>query len=148
VTAYQPPPTRHWRRYGDDKLPTPAEAMGEPFAAFPSWFMRIECDRCGKVRMVNEVHTPQRAMSIRDIIAACRGSNSALDPVRGCFCPRLWAVPRGHHEVGEPAATIRAAVPQLGQRHVAAAGVHERLEVRVGLMPACLAPHQHADIAT
>jgi hypothetical protein len=23
--------------------------MVEPFAAFPSWFLRIECDRCGKV---------------------------------------------------------------------------------------------------
>jgi hypothetical protein len=34
--------------------------------------MRIECDRCGKVRMVNETHTPQRAMLIRDIIAKMR----------------------------------------------------------------------------
>jgi len=32
--------------------------MGELFAAFPSWFLRIECDRCGKVQMVNEVHAP------------------------------------------------------------------------------------------
>jgi hypothetical protein len=31
----RPPPTRHWRSYGDDKLPTPAEALGEPFSAFP-----------------------------------------------------------------------------------------------------------------
>jgi ribosomal protein S27E len=30
--------------------------MDEPFAAFPSWFLRITCDRCGKVRMVNEAH--------------------------------------------------------------------------------------------
>jgi hypothetical protein len=68
----RPIPARHWRSYGDDKLPTPAEAMAEPFAAFPSWFMRIECDRCGKVRMVNETHTPQRATPIRDIIARMR----------------------------------------------------------------------------
>jgi hypothetical protein len=68
----RPIPARHWRSYGDDKLPTGAEAMSEPFAAFPSWFMRIECDRCGKVRMVNETHTPQRAMPIRDIIARMR----------------------------------------------------------------------------
>jgi hypothetical protein len=26
--------------------------MDEPFRAFPSWFLRIECDRCGKVQMV------------------------------------------------------------------------------------------------
>ena len=42
--------------------------------AFPSWFMRITCDRCGKDRMLNEVHTleRQRAMPIRDIIARMR----------------------------------------------------------------------------
>jgi hypothetical protein len=68
----RPPPARHWRSYGDHPLPTGAEAMGEPFSAFPSWFMRIECDRCGKVRMISETHTPQRAMSIRDIIARMR----------------------------------------------------------------------------
>jgi hypothetical protein len=50
----RPVPKRHWRSYGDDKLPTGAEALDEPFAAFPSWFMRITCDRCGKDRMVNE----------------------------------------------------------------------------------------------
>ena len=44
-------PRQHWFSYGTDPLPTGAEAMGEPFAAFPSWFLRIECDRCGKVRM-------------------------------------------------------------------------------------------------
>ena len=27
-----------------------------PFSAFPSWFMRITCDRCGKMQMVNETH--------------------------------------------------------------------------------------------
>jgi hypothetical protein len=68
----RPIPARHWRSYGDNKLPTPAEAMNEPFRAFPSWFMRIECDRCGKVRMVNEAHTAQREMPIRDIIARMR----------------------------------------------------------------------------
>jgi hypothetical protein len=48
VTGFRPPPQRHWRSYGTDLLPTPAEALGEPFSAFPSWFLRIECDRCGK----------------------------------------------------------------------------------------------------
>ena len=43
------PPQRHWRRHGTDPLPTGAEALDEPFNAFPSWFLRIECDRCGKV---------------------------------------------------------------------------------------------------
>ena len=44
-------PQRHWRSYGTDPLPTGAEALAEPFAAFPSWFLRITCDRCGKDRM-------------------------------------------------------------------------------------------------
>ena len=53
-------PNRHWRSYGDHPLPTGREALDEPFAAFPSWFMRVTCDRCGKDRMLNETHTPER----------------------------------------------------------------------------------------
>ena len=41
-------PPRHWRSYGTDRLPSGAEALDQPFRAFPSWFMRITCDRCGK----------------------------------------------------------------------------------------------------
>jgi hypothetical protein len=36
------PPTWHWRSYGDETLPTGAEALDEPFSAFPSWFLRID----------------------------------------------------------------------------------------------------------
>jgi hypothetical protein len=53
-------PERHWRSYGDHPLPTAQEAMSEPFAAFPSWFLKITCDRCGKVTMLNEAHTSDR----------------------------------------------------------------------------------------
>jgi hypothetical protein len=35
-------PKRHWRSYGNDPLPTGIEALDEPFAAFHSWFLRIE----------------------------------------------------------------------------------------------------------
>ena len=52
----RPIPTRHWRSYGTDPLPTGSEALDEPFRAFPSWFLRITCDRCGKDRMLNEAH--------------------------------------------------------------------------------------------
>jgi hypothetical protein len=45
-----PGPARHWRRYGDAPLPNGKQALDEPFAAFPSWFIRIECDRCGKTQ--------------------------------------------------------------------------------------------------
>jgi len=41
MTAFRPPPERHWRSYGTDPLPTPQEAMQEPMRAFPSWFLRI-----------------------------------------------------------------------------------------------------------
>ena len=58
------PPQRHWRSYGNDPLPTGAEALDEPFAAFPSWFMRVTCERCGQERMFNEAHSSQRTMRI------------------------------------------------------------------------------------
>jgi hypothetical protein len=54
--AFQTPPQRHWRNYGNDPLPSGAKALNEPFAAFPSWFMRISCDRCGNAVMHNEAH--------------------------------------------------------------------------------------------
>jgi hypothetical protein len=56
-------PRRHWRSYGDHPLPTGKEALDEPFRAFPSWFLRIACERCGKVQMVNEVHMKRGATS-------------------------------------------------------------------------------------
>ena len=60
---------RHWRSYGTDRQGSP---IAEPFAAFPSWFMRITCDRCGKDRMLNEAHMKRSDVPIRDIIARMR----------------------------------------------------------------------------
>jgi hypothetical protein len=60
MSGFRTPPQRHWRSYGTEALPTAAEALDEPMAAFPSWFLRIECDRCGKVTMLNEVHMKRR----------------------------------------------------------------------------------------
>jgi hypothetical protein len=68
----RPIPRRHWRSYGTDPLPTGTEALDEPFAAFPSWFLRITCDRCGQQRMFSETHSAQGDMLIRDIIARMR----------------------------------------------------------------------------
>ena len=65
----RPIPTRHWRSYGTEPLPTGREALEEPFRAFPSWFMRVTCGRCGQQRMFSETHSPQGDMLIRDIIA-------------------------------------------------------------------------------
>jgi hypothetical protein len=44
-------PRRHWRSYGTEALSSGVEALDEPLAAFPSWFLRIEYDRCGKVQI-------------------------------------------------------------------------------------------------
>jgi hypothetical protein len=46
--------------------------MDEPLSAFPSWFLRIECDRCGKVQMVNESHSKWRDRRLHDILARMR----------------------------------------------------------------------------
>jgi hypothetical protein len=56
----------------DRGTPTGQEALDEPFRAFPSWFMRITCDRCGKDRMLNEAHMKRSDVPIRDIIARMR----------------------------------------------------------------------------
>jgi hypothetical protein len=72
--AFRPPPARHWRSYGTEPLPTPAEALNEMFSAFPSWFLRIECERCGKVVMLNESHaaTKLRGRLLADILRRMR----------------------------------------------------------------------------
>jgi hypothetical protein len=74
VTGFRPPPERHWRSYGTDPLPTPQEALQQPMRAFPSWFLRITCDRCGKDRMLNEAHMTehQRGMVLRVLIGRMR----------------------------------------------------------------------------
>jgi hypothetical protein len=47
--------------------------MDKPFAAFPSWSLRIECDRCGKVRMISETYIPVPAVTLLcDIIEKMR----------------------------------------------------------------------------
>ena len=48
--------------------------LDEPFRAFPSWFLRIECDRCGKATMLNEAHTGERrgTTPLRTLIARMR----------------------------------------------------------------------------
>ena len=68
------PPTRHWRSYGTDPLPSPAEALQQPLAAFPNWILRITCDRCGKDRFLTEGRAlpRQRDMPLRVLLARAR----------------------------------------------------------------------------
>jgi hypothetical protein len=68
------PRARVWRSYGDDPLPSAEEALARPLWAFPSWFLRIECERCGKVQLINEIH-----MRIRPVSAAWTNSDSVMD---------------------------------------------------------------------
>lgn len=70
----RPPPARHWRSYGTEPLPTATEALDLPLAAFPSWFLKITCDRCGKDRMLNESPAlkSQRDMPLRVLLARMR----------------------------------------------------------------------------
>jgi len=53
-------------------LPSSAEALEEPFAAFPSWFLRITCERCGQQRMLHQMNTPHSDMPIREILDRMR----------------------------------------------------------------------------
>jgi len=75
-------PVRHWRSYGDDPLPSGHEALDEPFRAFPSWFMRVTCDRCGKDRMFSETHAAQGDMLIRNILKRMRHDGCGGQPGR------------------------------------------------------------------
>src|ERR1700722_550319 len=68
----RPIPKRHWRSYGDHPRPTGEQALNEPLRAFPSWFLRIVCDRCGKERLISETYLIHGEMPIRDIVARMR----------------------------------------------------------------------------
>jgi hypothetical protein len=65
-------PKRHWRTDGNDPLPTGAEALDEPFNAFPSWFLRVTCERCGQDRLFNQAHSAQAYLPIRAILDRIR----------------------------------------------------------------------------
>jgi hypothetical protein len=78
------PPNRYWLPHGNDPLPTPAEALNEMFSAFPSWFLRIECDSCGKVVMINEAQaaTPLRGRPLSEILTLFRHDGCGGQPAR------------------------------------------------------------------
>jgi hypothetical protein len=72
--AFRPPPERHWRSYGTEPLPTPAEALDQPLRAFPSWYLRIACQHCGQEVTRNEIHMTehQRGIVLRVLISRMR----------------------------------------------------------------------------
>jgi hypothetical protein len=77
VTAFRAPPERHWRSYGTEPLPTAAEALDQPFRAFPSWFLRIECDRCFKDSMLSEAAMSERNRSLALCVLISRISHGS-----------------------------------------------------------------------
>jgi hypothetical protein len=60
-------------RGNGERWPTPAEVLAAPLSAFPSWFVRMECERCGRERYVNEVHLPHwHDATLGNIVARMR----------------------------------------------------------------------------
>src|SRR5262249_5690486 len=98
-------PPRQWRIDSDEPLPTGRQALDELFTAFPSWLMKVTCDRCGKKRIYAEAHAArQRHMLIRAHPASnatpaprtptrhrqARGAARASAPWR-CIIDSTWA---------------------------------------------------------
>jgi hypothetical protein len=77
VSGFRPPPKRHWRSYGDDPLPTPEEALDLPLSAFPSWFLRIECERCFKDSTLSEATMSERNRSLALCVLISRISHGS-----------------------------------------------------------------------
>jgi hypothetical protein len=77
-------PTAPLADYGTEPLP-PAEATQQSFSAFPSWFLRIECDRCGTATLHKESHAPWRDRLLSDVLKQMRhGSCGACPERRSC----------------------------------------------------------------
>jgi hypothetical protein len=66
------PPRRRWRGENDDPLPTGEEALNEPLRAFPSWILRVVCERCGDDTLFSETNSARDNMLIRDMLALMR----------------------------------------------------------------------------
>ena len=107
-----PVPQRHWRSHGNDPLPTGGEALDQPFGAFPSWFMRITCDRhAGRMGVRIEdgkltITVFRSALSERDLLVAAIVSRGATGYQARMPGPR----PKGERamSVAERSAAYRA----------------------------------------
>ena len=77
------PPVLVWPPYGDDPLPSRAEALALPITAFPGWFVCIQCERCGETRMVvNAGHSPWGRMPLVYILRRMRHAGCGGEPSR------------------------------------------------------------------
>ena len=103
----------------------------EPFSAFPSWFMRITCDRRGKDRVISETHASaaQRDMPIRETVKrmrhdGCGGRAGKVELMTGIAIEAHF-VGRKRTTIMEVARdALKIETPRLGthdQRRIAAA---------------------------
>ena len=79
--------------YGDYPLPSRAEAMAAPLRAFRSWYLRIECERCGRERYAAETHMTIAGLGdqlIGDLLARMRHDGCGGRPQ---FAELLTGVP-------------------------------------------------------
>ena len=63
---------RVWRPYDNCPLPSAEEALQVSLRAFPSWFLKVTCGRCGQAQLVNEAHAPWRHVRLSVILARMR----------------------------------------------------------------------------
>jgi hypothetical protein len=66
------PPGPVWPPYTIGPLPSSAEALERSLRAFPSWFLKVSCERCGKERVVNEMHASWRHVRLDVILRRMR----------------------------------------------------------------------------
>ena len=64
-----------YRSWGNDPLPSRDVALASPLRAFKSWYLRMECGKCGRERWLAETHLSiagKGGMLIRDLIPRLR----------------------------------------------------------------------------
>lgn len=64
-----------YRSWGDDPLPSRDVALASPLRAFKSWYLRMECGKCGRERWLAETHLSipgKGGTLIRDLIPRFR----------------------------------------------------------------------------
>ena len=78
--AYQEPPQRHWRSYGTDPLPTPAECDAVADAGLPVVVPAHHLRPLRQIRHHNESHDRRwRDRTLADILSGCATSVVAAE---------------------------------------------------------------------
>jgi hypothetical protein len=87
------PPGSVWPPNSTGPLPSRAEALALPITAFPGWFVCIQCERCGKTRVVvNAGHSPWGRMPLVYILRRIRHAGCGGEPSRVELCSGIEGV--------------------------------------------------------